>query len=62
MTTNDQDGNEVPIIGTYVAAAGKDYSCDGGCGKLIYKGERYLRIVIKPQGKFMSQHYHYACA
>lgn len=61
MTVNDQDGNEVPIIGTYIAAAGKDYTCDC-CSKLILKGERYMRIVIKPQGQFKSQHYHYACA
>lgn len=61
MTANDQDGNEVPIIGTYVAKAGKDYTCES-CGKLIYKGEKYLRIVIKPQGQFQSTHYHYACA
>ena len=61
MTVNDQDGNEVPIIGTYTAKAGKDYTCDN-CGKLIYRGETYLRIVIKPQGEFKSQHYHYTCA
>lgn len=61
MTTNDANGNEVPIVGCYVAAAGKDHTCVS-CGKLILKGERYLRVVIKPGGEFKSQHYHYACA
>lgn len=59
--TNTNGETEVPIIGTYTAAAGKDYTCDS-CGKLIFKGERYLRVVIKPQGEFKSNHYHYSCA
>lgn len=61
MTVSDSEGNEVPIIGTYVAAAGKDYTCDC-CSKVINKGEKYVRVVIKPGGQFKSNHYHYSCA
>lgn len=54
------DEGDTEIVGSYNANAGKEYTCDN-CHKPIYKGERYVRVSTKRQGKFLCEHYHYTC-